>query len=173
MTHLTKSKCLCLWPTDLAARITEVQLLYKPTHSFCFRLRSYHGECTGSRPLSEVKLRWAGVVLWWETTRERPVLQASFFFSLPFVLCCLFNSGLFLYSSNRAYACLSLTQSWICKYAVHSRPFSSEVEQACQYLFCSIWTSNYRSEQQNPFILILILWWFNCMCMYSLQTLSI
>lgn len=47
------------------------------------RLRSYHGECTGSRPLSEVKLRWAGVVLWSETTRERSVLQAFFFF-LPF-----------------------------------------------------------------------------------------
>ena len=50
------------------------------------RLRSYHGECTGSRPLSEVKLRWAGVVLWWETTREWLVLQASIFFSSFFTL---------------------------------------------------------------------------------------
>ena len=51
------------------------------------RLRSYHGECTGSRPLSEVKLRWAGVVLWSETTRERSVLQAFLFYPFFFRFC--------------------------------------------------------------------------------------
>ena len=74
--------CMCIYHS-----ITSRLSLYKATDGFRLRLRSYHGECTGSRPLSEVKLRWAGVVLWWETTRERPVLQALifyFFFPLLF-----------------------------------------------------------------------------------------
>ena len=90
--------------------ITFLHSIYKATHGLRFRLRSYHGECTGSRPLSEVKLRWAGVVLWWETTRERPVLQASLFsLSLLFFALLFIKNGFsrFVYVST----CLSLTQS--------------------------------------------------------------
>ena len=35
--------------------------------------RSDHPESTRSRPISEVKLGWAGPVLWTEMTREAPV----------------------------------------------------------------------------------------------------
>ena len=34
-----------------------------------------------------VKPRWAGVVLWWETTREWPVLQALLFAFAVFAYC--------------------------------------------------------------------------------------
>ena len=107
--------CVC---ACIACRLSQ----YKATDSFRFRLRSYHGECTGSRPLSEVKLRWAGVVLWWETTRERPVLQALLFFFLffYFVLCCLFNFFLFLYSSNRS-LCICLSFSYTVVYMHNMR----------------------------------------------------
>ena len=37
-------------------------------------LRPYLAECTPSRPIWEVKLLWAGLVLWLGTTREYPVL---------------------------------------------------------------------------------------------------
>ena len=36
-------------------------------------IRSDHPEYTRSRPISEVKLDWAGPVLWTEMTREAPV----------------------------------------------------------------------------------------------------
>ena len=39
-------------------------------------LRPYHVECTGTRPISEVKQRRAWVVLRWVTTREVQVLLA-------------------------------------------------------------------------------------------------
>jgi hypothetical protein len=48
-------------------------------------IRSYHPEYTRSRPISEVKLDWAGPVLWTEMTREAPVtnlLSGVFLFSL-------------------------------------------------------------------------------------------
>ena len=38
-----------------------------------YMIRSYHPEYTRSRPISEVKLDWAGPVLWTEMTREAPV----------------------------------------------------------------------------------------------------
>ena len=38
------------------------------------RLRPYHAECTGSRPITEVKQRRAGSVLGWVTAWEHPVL---------------------------------------------------------------------------------------------------
>ena len=34
----------------------------------------YHAECTGSRLITEVKQRWAGLVLGWVTAWEYPVL---------------------------------------------------------------------------------------------------
>ena len=42
-------------------------------NSFPPMIRSYHPEYTRSRPISEVKLDWAGPVLWTEMTREAPV----------------------------------------------------------------------------------------------------
>ena len=39
------------------------------------RLRPYHVECTGSRPITEVKQRRAWLVLGWETAWEHQVLQ--------------------------------------------------------------------------------------------------
>ena len=42
-------------------------------NSFPTMIRSYHPEYTRSRPISEVKLDWAGPVLWTEMTREAPV----------------------------------------------------------------------------------------------------
>ena len=42
---------------------------------------------TPSRPLGEVKLRRAGPVVRWVTTREAPVLKAQFFlFMLIFII---------------------------------------------------------------------------------------
>ena len=43
------------------------------------RLRPYHVESSGSRLITEVKQRWACLVLGWETTLERRVLLAFFF----------------------------------------------------------------------------------------------
>ena len=44
------------------------------------RQRPYHVENTSSRPITEVKQRWAWLVLGWETAWEHQVLLASFFF---------------------------------------------------------------------------------------------
>ena len=40
------------------------------------RQRQYHVECTGSRQITEVKQRWAWIVLGWETAWEHQVLLA-------------------------------------------------------------------------------------------------
>ena len=37
-------------------------------------LRPYHVECTGSRPITEVKQLWAWLVLEWQTAWEHQVL---------------------------------------------------------------------------------------------------
>ena len=37
-------------------------------------LRPYHVECTGSRPITEVKQHWAWLVLGWVTAWEHQVL---------------------------------------------------------------------------------------------------
>ena len=42
------------------------------------RQRPYHVENTSSRPITEVKQRWARLVLGWETAWE-PLVQLSFF----------------------------------------------------------------------------------------------
>ena len=48
---------------------------------------SYHGGNTASRPISEVKHRWALLVLTWETSLEPNVTLRFFLFSLalPFL----------------------------------------------------------------------------------------
>ena len=48
------------------------------------RQRPYHAESTGSRPITEVKLRRAGLVLAWVTGWEYPVLLTSSFHLLSF-----------------------------------------------------------------------------------------
>ena len=57
-------------------------------------LRSYPGESTRSHLNSEVKHLWAGLVEWWVTTFESPVLK-TFFFFLFFFFFFLFFSFLF------------------------------------------------------------------------------
>src|SRR5437870_11859537 len=46
------------------------------------RVRSYHGEYTGSRPITEVKLHRACLVLGWVTARESQVPNTFFSSSL-------------------------------------------------------------------------------------------
>ena len=46
------------------------------------RQRPYHVENTSSRPITEVKQRWARLVLGWETAWE-PLVQLSFCFQIP------------------------------------------------------------------------------------------
>ena len=67
-------------------RHTHVE--WNPDRSVFRRLRPYHAECTGSRPITEVKQRRAGSVLGWVTAWEHPVLKASFY--LRFFLLLLF-----------------------------------------------------------------------------------
>ena len=52
----------------------ETNVEWKPDRSIFRRLRPYHAECTGSRPITEVKQRRAGSVLGWVTALEHPVL---------------------------------------------------------------------------------------------------
>ena len=52
----------------------ETNVEWKPNWSIFQRLRPYHAECTGSRPITEVKQRRAGSVLGWVTAWEHPVL---------------------------------------------------------------------------------------------------
>ena len=60
------------------------------------RLRSYPCENTRSHPNSEVKHMWAGLVEWWVTTFESPVLKTIlflfflFFFPFFFFFCSFF-----------------------------------------------------------------------------------
>ena len=48
------------------------------------RQRPYHVENTGSRPITEVKQRWAWLVLGWVTAWEHQVLLSFFFTLLTF-----------------------------------------------------------------------------------------
>src|SRR5258705_464465 len=45
-------------------------ILYQRYWRISLRQRSYHREYTGSRPITEVKLRWARLVLGWVTAWE-------------------------------------------------------------------------------------------------------
>ena len=49
------------------------------------RQRPYHVEYTSSRPITEVKQRWARLVLGWVTAWEHRVLLAFFFTYLVFL----------------------------------------------------------------------------------------
>ena len=51
----------------------------KPNFHLLLRQRPYHVEYTGSRPITEVKQRWARLVLGWVTAWEHRVLLALFF----------------------------------------------------------------------------------------------
>ena len=54
---------------------TKIRIFYERAQNFVYiRLRPYHGETTGSRLISDVKHRWAWVVLGWVTTWEVRVL---------------------------------------------------------------------------------------------------
>ena len=69
--------------TSIASKMPQLYLsradffpkngLYIPHQFPVSMIRSYHPEYTRSRPISEVKLDWAGPVLWTEMTREAPV----------------------------------------------------------------------------------------------------
>ena len=48
------------------------------------RQRPYHVENTSTRPITEVKQRWARLVLGWVTAWEHRVLLSSTLFSLPY-----------------------------------------------------------------------------------------
>ena len=65
------------------------------------RLRSYPCENTRSHPNSEVKHMWAGLVEWWVTTFESPVLKTFPFFLLlsflPMHSFFIFNFFIFFY----------------------------------------------------------------------------
>ena len=54
---------------------------------------SYHGGNTASRPISEVKHRWALLVLTWETSLEPNVTLRFFPFSLALFFSCTQQSG--------------------------------------------------------------------------------
>ena len=70
-----------------------------------WRLRSYPCENTRSHPNSEVKHMWAGLVEWWVTTFESPVLKTFlflfcffiFFFAFFFFLLFFFFAFFFLF----------------------------------------------------------------------------
>ena len=51
----------------------------KVANGSCSRQRPYHVECTSSRPITEVKQRWALLVLGWVTAWEHRVLLAFYF----------------------------------------------------------------------------------------------
>ena len=54
--------------------------LYNLLNNTLVRQRPYHVECTASRPISEVKQRWAWLVLGWVTAWEHQVLLAFIFY---------------------------------------------------------------------------------------------
>ena len=62
------------------------------------RLRSYPCENTRSHPNSEVKHMWAGLVEWWVTTFESPVLKTFLFFFVFFFTSC--TCTLFFFFKN-------------------------------------------------------------------------
>ena len=57
-------------------KLSKCSSLHFTPHS---RQRPYHVENTSSRPITEVKQRWAWLVLGWETAWEHQVLLSSFY----------------------------------------------------------------------------------------------
>ena len=77
---------LGLLPGKLRPRLrvklrVKLRLSLKRHHALahCYRLRPYHVEHTASRPICQVKQRWARLVLGWGTAWESRVLSAFFF----------------------------------------------------------------------------------------------
>ena len=68
----SNTNCVCPIHYCRKRFITNVE--WNPDSSVFRRLRPYHAECTGSRPITEVKQRRAGSVLGWVTAWEHPVL---------------------------------------------------------------------------------------------------
>ena len=62
-----------------------------------FRQRPYHAESTGSRPITEVKQRWARLVLGWVTAWE-PRVTLTFSFAFFFILLFIFNTDTLLFT---------------------------------------------------------------------------
>ena len=66
---------------------SEVVLGYKSTKkTLNYRLGPYAAECNASRPIRELNLLSAAVVLGWGTTRERVGVPGTLFFFLLFFL---------------------------------------------------------------------------------------
>ena len=87
---------LCLLPFSLAPLLVRKQTASRARRWARFGQtshRSYPCENTRSHPNSEVKHMWAGLVEWWVTTFESPVLKTTLFFfsfSFSFIFLCLF-----------------------------------------------------------------------------------
>jgi hypothetical protein len=79
---LVKSNVHSLIPAILDFHSTPLPppTVAKPASiALCLCQRPYHVECTGSRQITEVKQRWAWIVLGWETAWEHQVLLAFVF----------------------------------------------------------------------------------------------
>ena len=61
-----------------------ITTFYNPIVALCFRQRPYYVENTSSRPITEVKQRWAQLVLGRKTAWELWVLLASYFYNPGF-----------------------------------------------------------------------------------------
>ena len=70
--------CACFACTAIITKVLMPQ--FEPFS----RQRPYHVENTSSRPITEVKQRWARLVLGWVTAWEHRVLLSSTLFSLPY-----------------------------------------------------------------------------------------
>jgi hypothetical protein len=66
--------------------MNSIGFVYPKVSHLCMQ-GSYHGGNTASRPISEVKHRWALLVLTWETSLEPNVTLRFFLFCyLPFFI---------------------------------------------------------------------------------------
>ena len=78
MAFFTKTAKKCKLKLFLKLYETLFVFIY-PYFCLTSRQRPYHVEYTGSRPITEVKQRWARLVLGWVTAWEHRVLLASLF----------------------------------------------------------------------------------------------
>ena len=120
------------------------------SHKLHLRIRPYCAESTASRPISEVKLRQASLVLGWETTRESRVPYPFFCFWRSFIFaifCCvgMLQVLLFLLHSRqepclRYHACVS--KLW-------PLSFFSATQQGRKETACFIGSSTMYSQIKN------------------------
>ena len=79
--------------------------------------RPYHVECTASRPISEVKQRWAWLVLGWVTAWEHQVLLAFLHIAIIlFLLQTLVHLGNFAWPFFRSETVILIFQEDIPRY---------------------------------------------------------